>query len=398
VDRDVLLTQVARALGLAQDYEAAGAVLDAIPTSDPEVAVRVLLERGRVLNSSGSPAEARPLFEAAFAAATAAGFEHLAVDALHMVAIVAPPDEQDGLNRQALELAAAASDPRANRWRASLLNNLGWSAFERSDYAGALVLFEEALQARIEQEQPAEILIARWCIGRTMRALGRVHDALAIQRSLAHEHELAGTSDPYVEEEIRECLAALSAEPELRSDEELAAVRIGAPEVLNSQIRLDEYDPAWPALFEREAARIRGVLGSAALLVEHVGSTSVPGLVAKPRIDIVMAVADSSAEAAYVPAMEAAGYVLRIREPDWYEHRLFKGPDTDVNLHVFSAGCPEIDRMVRFRDHLRSNPEDFKLYEATKRELAGRTWKYTQHYADAKTVVVEQIMARAMAR
>jgi GrpB-like predicted nucleotidyltransferase (UPF0157 family) len=182
-----------------------------------------------------------------------------------------------------------------------------------------------------------------------------------------------------------------------RSDEELAAVRIGAPEVLDSTIRLDDYDPSWPSLFEREAERIRGALGEAALLIEHVGSTSVPGLAAKPRIDIVMAVADSSSEAAYVPAMESAGYVLRIREPDWYEHRAFKGPDTDVNLHVFSAGCPEIHRMVRFRDHLRSNPDDRKLYEATKRELAARTWKFTQHYADAKTRVVEEIMARAMA-
>jgi GrpB-like predicted nucleotidyltransferase (UPF0157 family) len=107
-------------------------------------------------------------------------------------------------------------------------------------------------------------------------------------------------------------------------------------------------------------------------------------------------VADSSAEATYVPAMESAGYVLRIREPHWYEHRVFKGPDTDVNLHVFSAGCPEIERMVRFRDHLRRNPEDRALYEATKRELARRAWKYTQHYADAKTKVVEEIMARAM--
>ncbi|MEP7158111.1 MAG: GrpB family protein [Chloroflexota bacterium] len=364
---------------------------------DRELSIRGILEGGRLLNSDGHPEEARPAFETAFAAATEAGFEHLAIDALHMVAMVAPASEQEALNRRALELAAAAADPRAQRWRASLLNNLGWSAFERSEFAAALELFEEALDERIAQGQPAEILIARWCIGRTLRALGRVHDALAMQRSLAHEHEQAGTSDPFVEEEIRECLAALSDAPALRSDEELASVRIGPAEVLDSQITLSEYDTHWPALFEREASRIRAVLGDAALLIEHVGSTSVPGLVAKPRIDIVLAVADSSAEAAYVPPMEAAGYVLRIREPEWYEHRLFKGPDTDVNLHVFSAGCPEIQRMLRFRDHLRSNPEDCTLYETTKRELASRTWKYTQHYADAKTKVVEAIMARAMA-
>ena len=89
------------------------------------------------------------------------------------------------------------------------------------------------------------------------------------------------------------------------------------------------------------------------MLLEHTGSTSVPGLAAKPIIDITLAVPDSSDEDAYAPALEAAGYVLRIREPDWHEHRVFKGPDTNVNLHVFSDGCPEIDRMLRFRDWLR---------------------------------------------
>jgi GrpB-like predicted nucleotidyltransferase (UPF0157 family) len=93
--------------------------------------------------------------------------------------------------------------------------------------------------------------------------------------------------------------------------------------------------------------------------------------------------------------MEAAGYVLRIREPEWLEHRLFKGPDTNVNLHVFSAGCAEVDAMVLFRDHLRANVRDRELYAAAKRELAARDWKYTQQYADAKTEVVREIMARA---
>ena len=129
--------------------------------------------------------------------------------------------------------------------------------------------------------------------------------------------------------------------------------------------------------------------------IEHVGSTSVPGLPAKPLIDIVLEVADSADEAAYVPAMESAGYVLRIREPDWYEHRLLKGPDTDVNVHVFTAGCEEVDRMLLFRDWLRANAADRELYAERKRELAGRDWKYMQQYADAKTAVVQEIMARA---
>ena len=184
---------------------------------------------------------------------------------------------------------------------------------------------------------------------------------------------------------------------DLRSDAEIAAVRIGPPDVLDGQITLDEYDAAWPRLFEREVERIRSALGDRALLIEHVGSTSVPGLPAKPRIDMVLAVADSSDEPGYVPSLEAAGYVLRVREPAWYEHRVFKGPDTDINLHVFSMDCPEIERMLRFRDHLRVDDDDRLLYEQTKRELAKRTWKYMQHYADAKTAVVEEILVRALA-
>ena len=180
------------------------------------------------------------------------------------------------------------------------------------------------------------------------------------------------------------------------TDDELAEITIGGPTLLNGQITLSDYDPQWPVLFSIEATKIRNAIGDTALLIEHVGSTSVPGLAAKPKIDMLLGVADSADEAAYVPALEAAGYVLHIREPDWYEHRLFKGPDTDINLHVFSAGHPEIGRMIAFRDWLRANEEDRRLYERSKRELAARTWAYAQHYADAKTAVVEEIIARAM--
>jgi GrpB-like predicted nucleotidyltransferase (UPF0157 family) len=162
-------------------------------------------------------------------------------------------------------------------------------------------------------------------------------------------------------------------------------------------VDLVEYEEAWPRRFEREAKRIRAALGVRALEVEHAGSTSVPGLAAKPIIDIVLAVPDSSDEDAYVPALEAAGYTLRIREPDWYEHRVLKKADPSVNLHVFSAGCEEIDRMLAFRDHLRRSEADRELYEQTKRELAAREWAYMQDYADAKTEVVEEIIARAIA-
>ncbi|HEY5519686.1 MAG TPA: GrpB family protein [Candidatus Limnocylindrales bacterium] len=181
----------------------------------------------------------------------------------------------------------------------------------------------------------------------------------------------------------------------LRSDEEIAAARIGPPEIHNSTIHLAPYDPEWPRLFEREEQRIRAALGDRALLIEHAGSTSVPGLSAKPIIDIVLAVADTTDELAYVQAMEAAGYVLHIREPDWHQQRLFKGPDTAVNLHVFTIGCAEIERMLCFRDHLRSNEADSTLYENAKQELARRTWRYVQHYADAKSQLVEEILSRS---
>jgi GrpB-like predicted nucleotidyltransferase (UPF0157 family) len=176
-------------------------------------------------------------------------------------------------------------------------------------------------------------------------------------------------------------------------EEQLRAVTIGEPR--RGPIALVDYDPAWPALFEREAARIRGALGDRALLVEHAGSTSVPGLAAKPIVDIVLAVPDSSDERGYVAPLEAVGYTLRIREPDWYEHRVLRGPDTEINLHVFSEDCEEIGRMLAFRDHLRTNDADRALYERTKRELAARPWQFVQDYADAKTEVVREIVARA---
>ena len=184
-------------------------------------------------------------------------------------------------------------------------------------------------------------------------------------------------------------------EGQLRSDDEIAAALVGPLEVHDAPVVLADYDPSWPAQYEREAGRIRGALGGRALLLEHVGSTSVPQLAAKPRIDIVLAVADSADEDAYVPALEAAGYVLRVREPGWHEHRLLRSPDVDVNVHVFSQGDAEVERMVRFRDHLRRDEADRALYEHAKRTLAGRTWRHVQHYADAKSAVVEEILARA---
>lgn len=182
------------------------------------------------------------------------------------------------------------------------------------------------------------------------------------------------------------------------SEEYLREHTVGELTPLPGPVRVVAYDPDWPRRFETEAGKIRDALGERACRIEHVGSTSVPDLPAKPVIDIVLVVARSAAEMEYAPALEAAGYRLRIREPGWHEHRLFKSPANDVNLHVFSAGCAEVGRMLAFRDWLRTNPGDRELYARTKLALAQQAWKYTQNYADAKTAVIQEIMARAASR
>jgi GrpB-like predicted nucleotidyltransferase (UPF0157 family) len=165
------------------------------------------------------------------------------------------------------------------------------------------------------------------------------------------------------------------------------------PTRVDGSIVLVPYDPAWASTFADLAAAIRTALGPVASAVEHVGSTSVPGLSAKPIIDINLLVADSADEPAYVPALEALGYVLHLREPGWHEHRLLRLDDPRVNLHVFSTGSPEHDRMIIFRDRLRSDPQALELYLATKQRLAGQHWEQVQDYADQKSSVVEQILS-----
>ena len=178
---------------------------------------------------------------------------------------------------------------------------------------------------------------------------------------------------------------------------------IGEPEYLITPVRVDgtiflaDSDPVWATRYAREEDRIRTALGSRALVVEHVGSTSVPGLAAKPIIDIVLVVADSSDEAGYVPDLRDAGYLLKLREPGWHEHRLLIDHEPDVQVHVFSVGSPEVQRTVVFRDRLRTHADDRHLYQRTKRELAAKRWAYVQDYADAKSSVVEAILARAQA-
>ncbi|HEX8150034.1 MAG TPA: GrpB family protein [Pyrinomonadaceae bacterium] len=179
------------------------------------------------------------------------------------------------------------------------------------------------------------------------------------------------------------------------SDEPLVTGLIGGVE--KREIKIVDYDPDWPKRFEAHARVIADALGGSALRVEHVGSTSVPGLAAKPVIDILVVVTDSADESAYLPRLEAAGYVLRVREPEWHEHRMFRTPEEDVHLHVYSDGCPEVRRNLTFRDRLRRDADDRRLYERTKRELAAREWPDMNAYAEAKTEVIESILAAAQA-
>jgi GrpB-like predicted nucleotidyltransferase (UPF0157 family) len=179
------------------------------------------------------------------------------------------------------------------------------------------------------------------------------------------------------------------------ADEPFETGLIGGAE--RREIKLVDYDPGWPKKFEVHARIIADALDSSALRIEHIGSTSVPGLAAKPIIDILVVVPDSADESAYLPQLEAAGYVLRVREPDWNEHRMFRTPERDVHVHIYSAGCPEIERNLTFRDRLRRNADDRGRYELTKRELAAKEWSDMNAYADAKTEVIESIIAASRA-
>jgi GrpB-like predicted nucleotidyltransferase (UPF0157 family) len=158
---------------------------------------------------------------------------------------------------------------------------------------------------------------------------------------------------------------------------------------------LVEHSPVWAALFRQQERRIRSTLGPLAVRVEHVGSTSVQGLPAKPVLDICLAVPDPRDEPRFVPALRRWGYRLRTREPDWFEHRLLVQRDPAVNLHVFAPDCPELTQMIRFRDRLRSDPVDRQRYAATKHVLASRPWPSVQDYAEAKTDIITSILTAA---
>lgn len=171
--------------------------------------------------------------------------------------------------------------------------------------------------------------------------------------------------------------------------------RVTVGELEHRDIVIADYDPAWPGRYAEQAATIRAALGTRVRRLGHIGSTAVPGLAAKPLIDVLLVVDDPADEPSYLPALEAAGYELRIREPDFYQHRMLRTPARDVHVHVFAADSPEVERNLLLRDRLRRDDADRELYAATKRRLAAQDWPNMQRYADAKSTVIEAIIARA---
>jgi tetratricopeptide (TPR) repeat protein len=218
-----LLSQIARTHSLRAEFTAAQALLDSAqamlseaeaeraPAADLALAaVRIALERGRCCNSSGAPADAVPYFTQALAAAQAAGLDYYAVDAAHMLGIAEPGEAGLAWNARAAEMAEASSDPRARKWLGALLNNSGWTLHDLGRYAEALDCFEQALAWRREQGAPRPVEIARWCVARCLRSLGRTAEALELQQALAADLAAAGSAeDGFVSEELGECLLAL---------------------------------------------------------------------------------------------------------------------------------------------------------------------------------------------
>jgi tetratricopeptide (TPR) repeat protein len=215
-----LLTQITRAQGLQRRFEGAHATLDMVEAqldgSTPRVRIRYLLERGRVYNSSRQPERAQPYFVEAWELASTTGEDILAIDAAHMLAIIAPPEASLEWNQRALEIAERSIAPRALHWRGSLYNNIGWTYHDASDYEQALATFQQAAAARREEGNPALVRIAVWAEARTLRSLGRVEEALALQQELLRGFDTQGEQDGYVYEEIAECLAILGRDDEAR--------------------------------------------------------------------------------------------------------------------------------------------------------------------------------------
>jgi tetratricopeptide (TPR) repeat protein len=237
-----LLTQIARAQGLEQKFDRAHQTLDQVERRlgdyPSRAKVRYLLERGRALNSSGNPDEARSFFEQALDMAKDLSEDFYAVDALHMLAIIAPPDSSLDLNLRAIQLAESSEQEKARNWLGSLYNNTGWSYHDLGDFDSALDMFQKAEAARRSQGRVNEIRIAVWAVARALRSLRCFEEALSKQLTLKEEYEAAGESDSYVCEEIGECYLALD------RAEEAQPYFAKAHEILSQDAGLAEREPA----------------------------------------------------------------------------------------------------------------------------------------------------------
>jgi len=259
-----------------------------------------------------------------------------------------------------------------------------------------IVVRPDARRRGLGRSLLAELLRRARAAGCTRASLCVYHEnvaAVTLYRSLGFRPAAlpAGRTSDARSEYMEVALSGSQANHELA--DYVRQVTVGPIE--RRPIVLVEHDPSWAARFARHAATIRAALGERALLVEHIGSTAVPGLAAKPIVDVLLVVADSADEPAYLPALEAAGYELRIREPEFHEHRMLRTAARDLHLHVLSAASSEIERYLLLRDRLRREPAERALYEQTKRQLAAREWPTMSHYAEAKGTVIEEILARA---
>ena len=241
-----LLTQIARAEGLQRKFQDAHQTLDRVEKAmlkaeaDDKTRVRYLLERGRVFNSSGKRDEARPLFLQALELAVKSKDDFNAVDAAHMMAIVETNEKQLEWNLKALDLAENSADEKARKWRGSLYNNLGWTYFEQKQYEEALLMFEKALEFREQEADPGKIMIAKWCVAKTLRMMDHTEEALEMQRDLFEQYQAAGRKSGYVYEEIAECLTVMGQEQEAQAWFAAAYEELSRdPRLSNEQDRLN---------------------------------------------------------------------------------------------------------------------------------------------------------------
>jgi len=241
-----LLTQIARAEGLQRKFQDAHKTLDRVEKAmlkaeaDDKTRVRYLLERGRVFNSSGKRDEARPLFLQALDLAAKSKDDFNAVDAAHMMAIVEPTEKQSEWNLKALDIAENSEDEKARKWRGSLYNNIGWTYFEQKQYEESLLMFEKAVEFREKEGDPNKIMIAKWCVAKSLRMMDHTEEALEMQRSLFEQYQAAGKKSGYVYEEIAECLTVMGQEQEAQGWFAAAYEELSRdPRLANEQDRLN---------------------------------------------------------------------------------------------------------------------------------------------------------------